>query len=44
MYSTDLTDAQWNNIEKYLDSSGRKRKHSLRLVWNGLMYLLKTGC
>lgn len=44
MYTTDLTDAQWNNIKNFLDSSGRKRKHSLRSVWNGMMYLLKTGC
>jgi transposase len=44
MYSTNLTDAQWNNIKKYLDSSNRKRKHGLRSVWDGLMYLLKTGC
>jgi len=44
MYSTDLTDAQWNNIKKYLYNMGRKRKHSIRSVWNGMMYLLKTGC
>lgn len=44
MYSTDLTDAQWSNIKDYLESKSRKRKNSLRCVWNGLMYLLKTGC
>lgn len=30
--------------KEYLENKGRKRKHSLRSVWNGLMYLLKTGC
>jgi len=44
MYSTDLTDAQWDNIKRYLDKTGRRRKFSLRSVWNGLMYLVKTGC
>lgn len=44
MYSTDVTDAQWGNIKGYLDTSDRKRKHSLRSVWNALMYVVKTGC
>ncbi|WP_092723979.1 transposase [Hydrobacter penzbergensis] len=44
MYSTNLTDAQWGNIKDYLGRSGRKRKYSLRSIWDGLMYLLKTGC
>lgn len=44
MYSTDLTDAQWNKIKSYLDAKSRKRKYSLRCVWNALMYVVKTGC
>lgn len=44
MYSTDLTDAQWNNIKGYLEKKDRKRKISLRSVWNALMYVVKTGC
>ena len=44
MYSTDITDAQWNNIKRYLDTTGRKRKFSLRSIWNALMYVVKTGC
>ena len=44
MYSTDLTDAQWNNIKNSLDNDSRKRKSSLRSVWNALMYVVKTGC
>lgn len=44
MYSTDLTDAQWNNIKGYLEKKDRKRKFSLRSIWNALMYVVKTGC
>lgn len=42
-YSSDLTDSQWNIIEKVI-AQKRKRQHSLRLVCNLLFYLLKTGC
>ena len=44
MYSTDVSDAQWNNIKSYLDTNVRKRKYSLRSIWNALMYVVKTGC
>lgn len=44
MYPTDLTDAQWDNIKNYLEKGFRKRKISLRSIWNGLMYVVKTGC
>ena len=44
MYSTNVTDAQWNNIKGYLDANVRKRKYSLRSIWNALMYVVKTGC
>lgn len=44
MYSTNVTDAQWNNIKSYLDARGRKRKFSLRSIWNALLYVVKTGC
>jgi len=44
MYSTDVTDAQWDNIKRYLDTTGRRRKFSLRSMWNALMYVVKTGC
>lgn len=48
--SSDVTDSQWEVINKYLNDSmliskaGRKRTLSLRLVLNALFYLLKTGC
>ncbi|MDJ1506962.1 IS5 family transposase [Xanthocytophaga agilis] len=39
----ELTDTQWQFIEQILKEK-RKRKHSLRLVVNGLLYILRTGC
>lgn len=43
MYSTDLTDSQWEVIEDILNDQ-RKRKHNLRDIINGIFYLQKTGC
>ena len=43
-YPTNVTDKQWQVIEKILDGQKRKRKHSLREIFNALLYLLKTGC
>jgi len=42
-YPTDLTDTQWQFIEKILNDQ-RKRRHNLRIIWNALLYLVKTGC
>ncbi len=39
---TPLTDSQWEVIEKIVDS-GRKRKHSLRGVVNGILKITRTG-
>jgi transposase len=44
MYPTDLTESQWQFIEKTLDLGIRKRKHSLQLIWNAINYLVKSGC
>jgi transposase len=44
MYSTDLTDTQWQFIKSSLDIVDRKRKHDLRKIWNVINYLVKTGC
>lgn len=43
-YCTDLTDKQWQVIENLLDDKDRKLKHSLRSIFNGIFYLVKTGC
>mgnify|MGYP001768598256 CR=1 FL=1 len=42
-YPTNLTDSQWQCIEKILNDK-RKRKVCLRVVWNGILYLVRSGC
>jgi putative transposase len=42
-YPTDLTDSQYETILSILEDD-RKRKHSLREIFDGFFYLLKTGC
>jgi putative transposase len=42
-YSTNLSDSQWMLLKGIL-SDNRKRKHSLRDIFNAIFYLLKTGC
>ena len=48
-YSSDLSDAQWQSLQECLPKArngrtGRRRKHPLREVVNGLFYQLRTGC
>jgi putative transposase len=42
-YPTNLTDSQWMLLEDILNDK-RKRKYSLRHIFNAIFYLLKTGC
>lgn len=42
-YKTELTDCQWQYIVGKLQDK-RKRKHSLRSVWNAISYLVRSGC
>lgn len=42
-YPTDLTDSQWQIIEKQINDQ-RKRKYNLREIWNAMMYIIKSGC
>ena len=42
-YPTDLNDSQWSTVLSVLKDK-RKRKHSLREVFNAIFYMLKTGC
>jgi len=51
MYTSDLTDAQWEKlnglIERYGPDptiGGRPRTHSLRRVVDAILYVNKTGC
>jgi putative transposase len=43
LYSTDLTDGQWEVIKQFVNAE-RQRRHSLRGIWNAIRYLVKTGC
>jgi putative transposase len=42
-YPSDLTDSQWQFIEKILNDR-RKRQHNLRGIWDAILYLVKSGC
>jgi len=42
MYPTDLTDSQWQVIQKLLLDQ-RKRKYELRQVFNAIFYVVKGG-
>ncbi|MFR9543744.1 MAG: IS5 family transposase [Rikenellaceae bacterium] len=42
-YPTNLTDNQYDTILRIIGDF-RKRKHSLRDIFNAILYLLKTGC
>jgi putative transposase len=42
-YPTDLTDAQYEAILQIMGDK-RKRKYTLRSIWNAILYLHKTGC
>ena len=41
-YPTDINDSQWEFIKAILNIS--QRKHSLRDIFNAILYMLKTGC
>jgi len=45
MYTSDLTDSQWQNIKDNLDFKiwKRKRKYPIRLIINAILYVNKTG-
>ena len=43
-YPTNLTDNQWQILEKIIDPTSRKRKNPLREITNAMLYLIKTGC
>ncbi len=42
-YPSNLTDSQWMTILDILKDK-RKRKHTLREIFDAIFYLLKTGC
>jgi putative transposase len=44
MYTTTLTDAQWQGIKNFIPQNERKRKYHLRAIWDAILYWNKTGC
>jgi putative transposase len=51
MYSSDLTDGQWIQLEPLLKGlrgdrhgGGRPRKYDLRRIVDAMLYVVKTGC
>ena len=46
-YPSDLTDVEWRHIELLLPApkhTGRPREWSLRLILDGIFYLVRSGC
>jgi putative transposase len=48
-YPSDLTDAQWQQIQAVLPQAkggrtGRRRTYPLREIWNAIFYQARTGC
>jgi putative transposase len=46
-YLSDLTDAQWECVQRYLSplsQRGRPRTHSLRRILDAIFAVLRTGC
>jgi len=43
IYPSDLNNNQWNAIVNIILDK-RKRKYDLRLIFNAILYLVKTGC
>ena len=41
---TSITDDQYKSIKLILDSKERKRKFSLRCIFEAILYIAKTGC
>ena len=42
-YPSDLTESQWQVIEKIVDPNQRKRKYLLQEIMNALLYIAKSG-
>jgi transposase len=46
-YPSDVTDEEWSLIEPFIPpekGGGRHREVDMRAVFNGVMYVLSTGC
>lgn len=43
-YSSDLTDSQWKQIRKHLNTAYHRRHDLRRDILDAVLYLVKTGC
>ena len=43
IYPSDMTESQWQVINKIVDPNQRKRKYSLQGIINALLYITKSG-
>lgn len=46
-YPSDLTDAEWDYVQRYLPAlprSGRPRTHPLRRILDAIIYVVRPGC
>jgi len=43
IYPSNVNDSQWAIVSKKFDLK-RRRKYELREIWNGISYIVKTGC
>ncbi len=44
-YPSNLTEKQWSFIESIIEpNKKRKRKHALKDIFNGILYVVKSGC
>ena len=42
-YQSDLTESQWQIIEKIIDPDQRKRKYFMKDIFNSILYVVKDG-
>ena len=42
-YQSDLTESQWQIIEKIIDPDQRKRKYFMKDIFNSILYVVKGG-
>lgn len=46
-YPTDLSDAEWRLVAPHLPAratTGRPRRHALRIIVNAILYVVRAGC
>ncbi len=47
MYPTDVSKEKWDLVEDLFtkaDPRGKKNQHEKRDLFNGMLYVVKTGC